>query len=493
MLLFYRLILVCIIFTQLVIAQKKIEILHADVLKYNKQIDVNRLIGNVVCKHENTLFYCDSMYLFPNQSLKAYGNIKIVSDSIHITAEYLYYDALTKVASLEKNVVCSDNQIVLKTQTLQYTTHTHIAYYSNYAEIKRQDNQLVSEKGYYYSDSKTMAFKNNVVLTNPHYKIKTDTLFYYVYTDIAHFNAPTIILMDKDYLYCEKGWYDIKNKKAYFSKNPILFSDKKKLYADSLYYNETTSEGWAFNNIRLIDSTYTHTIKGHFGKYHLDTEKAMVTQHPVMIKIQNNQDTIFLTCDTIFYEKKDSAVIARCMYHSKIFHDKFQAIAQHIIYYQKDSSIHLINSPKFWFDKNQIVSQKSTIYLKNQSVDKIVLDSNVIIVQEADTLFHNKYHQIAGKRMDIFFKNDTIRSIHVNGNAQVYYFLQNDKHQWVGLNKAKCSKIRVDFLNNEINKIVFIDNPESILIPIKKIQFEKERLPNFQWNPNLRPQRKNIP
>lgn len=159
---------------------KQIQILHADMLKYNKSMNANRLIGNVICQHENTFFYFDSAYLYPNQSLKAFGNIRIVSDSLTITAENLNYDANSKWASLENNVLCQDNQMSLKTNILQYNTTSHLAYYPNKSEIIRKNHRLTSDKGYYYSKDKILAFKNNVSLTNPDYTIKTDTLLYYV-------------------------------------------------------------------------------------------------------------------------------------------------------------------------------------------------------------------------------------------------------------------------------------------------------------------------
>ena len=491
----FKLCIFFIAFFSLIIAQpniQKIEILHADALKYNKKIDANRLLGNVVCKHENTYFYCDSAYLYPNQSLNAYGNIRIVSDSLNISANYLFYDATNRIASLEKNVICTDRQIRLQTEKLEYNTKSHIAYYPNKATITRQEHTLTSDKGFYYSDSKTLSFKSNVVLTNPDYTIKTDTLFYYTTTDIAHFNAPTIVLMKQDYLYCEKGWYDTKHKKGYFSKNPMIFSDNKKIYADSLFYDESKNIGYAFNHIRLLDPAENIIITGNYANYNMSSENAMITQHPILLKIHEQRDTIFLKSDTMFYAKKDSFAIAKCIHNAQLYHQQFQAIANDVVYSQKDFVIDLIGHPTFWFDKNQAISKHARLFLKNNTIEKIILDTNVIIIQEADTIYHNKFNQVGGRRMTMYFQNDSIKNILVEGNAQVYYFTQNEKHQWVGLNKAKCGKIRIDFANNEIEKIVFIDQPESILYPIKKIQVEKEKLPEFKWQPHLRPIKKSF-
>lgn len=492
---FLKLFIFFVTYSFFTIAQQniqKIEILHADALKYNKKIDANRLLGNVVCKHETTFFYCDSAYLYPNQSLNAFGNIRIVSDSLNITASYLFYDAITRIASLEKNVICNDPQIRLQTEKLEYNTQNHIAYYPSKANITRQEHKLTSDKGFYYSDSKTLSFKSNVVLTNPDYTIKTDTLFYYTTTDIAYFNAPTIILMKQDYLYCEKGWYDTKHKKGYFSKNPMIFSDNKKIYADSLFFDETKNIGYAFNHIRLIDPVENIIITGNYSHYNISSESAIITQHPILIKIHELKDTIFLKSDTMYYEKKDSFAIAKCIQNAQLYHQQFQAIANQVVYSQKDSVIDLIGNPTFWFNKNQAICKHARLFLKNNTIEKIMLDTNVIIIQEADTIYHNKYNQVGGRKMTIFFQNDSIKNILVEGNAQVYYFTQNENKQWIGLNKTKCGKIRIDFTNNEIEKIVFIDQPESILFPIKKIQVDKEKLPEFKWIPHLRPIKKSF-
>ncbi len=471
---------------------QKIEIVHADVLKYNKTIDANRLIGNVICKHEQTFFYCDSAYLFPNQSLKAFGKIKIQKgDSLTITAETLNYDASTKIASLEKNVNCIDRQINLKTEVLQYNTQTNISYYPNGATIIRHQHTLSSKKGYYYSSEKKLVFKENVELKNSEYTVSSDTLNYFTENDIAFFDAPTIIKMDKDYIYCEKGWYDTKNKKAFFSKNPLLVSDYKKLYADSLFYDESKELGIAIRNVKLVDTAQKTVIYGNYAEYNRKSEKALITEFPVLVKSHEKKDTLYLKGDTLYYEKKDSAVIAKSVHNAAMYHKQFQAISDYIIYTQKDSVIQLFDKPKFWFGKSQATAKQSFLFLKNQSVDKIILDTNAMIVQEADTIIHNKYNQISGRKMVVTFFRDSIKTIDVNGNAQVYYFVSNNK-KWTGLNKVKCSKIRVDFLKGELYKAVFLDHPDSQLTPMSKIQADTEKLSDFSWLPQLRPQLKDF-
>ena len=53
-----------------------------------------------------------------------------------------------------------------------------------------------------------MYFRDDVVLTNPEYKINCDTLKYNTVSRISYFLGPTILKGKDNYLYCEDGEYD---------------------------------------------------------------------------------------------------------------------------------------------------------------------------------------------------------------------------------------------------------------------------------------------
>lgn len=84
-----------------------IQIIKADVFRRVKQDstgDLNLLIGNVVMKQDNTLFYCDSAAQNVNlNQLEAFGNIHINdADSVHTYSQYLKYKGDTRIAELKK-------------------------------------------------------------------------------------------------------------------------------------------------------------------------------------------------------------------------------------------------------------------------------------------------------------------------------------------------------------------------------------------------------
>ncbi|MBA3901138.1 MAG: hypothetical protein H0X62_13185, partial [Bacteroidetes bacterium] len=78
----------------------KIELLGANSLEFDKNIEAKRLIGDVRFKHEGALMNCDSAYLYSEtNSLDAFGNVYInQGDTVHLYGDKLKYYGNTRRA-----------------------------------------------------------------------------------------------------------------------------------------------------------------------------------------------------------------------------------------------------------------------------------------------------------------------------------------------------------------------------------------------------------
>ena len=130
-----------------------IQIIKADVFRRVKQDstgDLNLLIGNVVMKQDNTLFYCDSaaQNVKLNQ-LEAFGNIHINdADSVHTYSQYLKYKGDTRIAELKKKVKLTDGKGVLTTEALEYDMNAKIGTYLNGGKVVNGESVLTSKEGF---------------------------------------------------------------------------------------------------------------------------------------------------------------------------------------------------------------------------------------------------------------------------------------------------------------------------------------------------------
>ena len=186
----------------------EIELLHAD--KFTRDPSTpegaSKLIGEVRFKHQEALMFCDSAYLYENNSLDAYGNVRIVEgDSLNIKGDSLFYEGNERLAKFRGDVVIDNKSSVLKTPFLDYFRDRNVAHYYGGGEIhSRQENiQLWSKIGHYFSDAKIFHFKGDVKMKHPDYTIDTDTMHYAPEREKTWFFGPTDIVFDSKEIYCE--------------------------------------------------------------------------------------------------------------------------------------------------------------------------------------------------------------------------------------------------------------------------------------------------
>ena len=181
-------------------AQKKTRVIlkQADDLRIDERYgpNVQRLLGNVILKHDSTWFYCDSAYLNNKvNTFDAYGHVHInVNDTLDIYGDSLNYDGKTKIGEIHENVKLVDKRATVTTDHLKFNRRTGVAYYYTGGVIVSEDNTLTSRIGHYYTRKEEFHFKDDVVLTNPDYVMNSDTLVYHTVTEEAYFNGPTTIV-----------------------------------------------------------------------------------------------------------------------------------------------------------------------------------------------------------------------------------------------------------------------------------------------------------
>jgi antitoxin component YwqK of YwqJK toxin-antitoxin module len=65
--------------------------------------------------------------------------------------------------------------------------------------------------------------------------------------------------------------------------------------------------------------------------------------------------------------------------------------------------------------------------------------------------------------------------------------MYSDEGELVGINKTICSSIKMDFNNNEIEKISFYISPDGKLKPEKLVDENLRELDGFIWRINEKP------
>jgi len=468
---------------------KSIVIKQAQSLSYDEEKnDAKILRGNVICEHEGALLYCDTAYIYEKENkMVARGNILITQgDSIRVTGENLVYDGKSKIATLQNNVKCVEKDMTLTTNLLTFDVGRSVANYYNGGTIVNKENTLVSKNGHYYSAIKEASFQFDVVLTNPDYKMNSDTLRYRIPNKTSYFLGPSIITSKTDYIYCENGWYNTDKENAAFSKNAVLVTEKQKLRGDSLYYDRTAKIGRAYRNVTLTDTSQKSIIYGNYIEYKQEKSEALVTNRALYARLME-KDTLFIAADTLYHRDIDSVdKFLNAYHHVRIYKKDLQAISDSAALNTKDSLLQLFYTPILWSQHMQATSKIMKVDIGKEQIKGFRLEGNAFLIQNADTVLNNKFNQLIGRSMQGFLKNDSIRKVIVTGNAEIIYYPKS-KNKIIGFNRTTCTEILMWMEKGEIEKVTLKPKPAGQIDPIKDVDLENAKLKGFNWQYDKRP------
>lgn len=476
--------------------RKKIELVRADYQDFSVDIhpDAQRLLGNVIMKHEDVIMHCDSAYLYDeSNSMDAFSNVHVKQgDTLDLYGDMLKYNASTRTAEVFDNIRLTDKEMILTTDYLIHNLKTDVSTYLDGGKIvsTENDNVLTSKKGDYYADTRFFFFKDSVVLENEKYIIRTDSLRFDINTEIAYFIGPTEIESDDSFIYCENGWSDTQKNISQFNKNAYIISDTQRMAGDSLYYDQNTGMGEAFQNVQITDTINDYVINGHYAIHYDSSGQSMVTERAMLTLIEGT-DSLFMHGDTLFSERDslDNHVV-HAYYGVKFFRHDLQGKCDSLTYHRADSIITMYTDPIIWSDENQISGKKITLYLKKGGLDKMFVEKESFIASLADTL---QYNQIKGNLLTGYFEEGQLYKVEVRGNGETIYYakeeVQDGPDKDIGMNKLICSDIDIHLDSNEVQKIVFIDMPDGTLFPIEQVPGGDKELKGFRWDPQFRPLR----
>lgn len=478
-------------------AQEKIKIDRADALvggKDKQGTAYQKLIGDVKLVQEDTRIYGDSVILYRDRNVtEVFGKIVRIEkgDSITITGGRLLYDGNQKLAEMRNNVVYRDPSMTLYTDYLDFDMQGNLAYYYEGGKLIDTANVLTSRRGSYHTVTHLAAFKDSVLLDNPDYDLRADTLEYNTQTQVAYTRGPTNIISNEgDKLFAQAGSeFKTTEKQSVFNLGTIE-TEAYLIRADYLFVDDIKKQYVARQNVEMVAKDNDLIITGDTAIYQRELGRATVYGHALMKRVMD-LDTLFMTADTLVSIEDSIPANERILayQHVKIFREDLQGVADSLAYHLTDSTLYFYQDPVLWSQANQINADSIRIEIRKGKIDALYTVDNSFVVSQ-DTL--NNYNQIKGRDMKASFRDGAISRVDVYGNGEsIYYILEADSLM-VGMNRILSSDIRIDFLDNALDMIRTRPKTEGSLIPPHEIEEENERLNGFEWRADRRPTRREV-
>lgn len=434
-------------------------------------------------------------------SLDAFGHVRFEQgDTLQGFGDKLFYDGNTKLARLRRHVKLvhgrlDDNPTILTTDTLNYDRAAGIAYYYSGGEVKDSLNTLTSVLGNYQPDTKQAVFSKEVVLTNPNFVLTSDTLLYNTDTKVTDIVSPTqIIYEEQTTIHSSRGWYNTDTERSMLlDRSVVEHTDGKMMTGDTIYYDKRIGFGQVLGHMEMRDSVQHATLYGQYGEMWEAENRGLATDSALMVDWSDEAHYAYIHADTLFTEElhyTDSARMdssyrrVRAHYGVRVYRDDMQMTCDSLVYLGSDSTLHLYTTPICWSENQQISADSMIVYIKNGTVDHAVGLGLALCVMH-DTL--DVFNQMSGKEITAYLTEGEVKLIDVSGNALTIYYPREEDGGYVGMNTTESSFIRSFVEDQQIRRMLFTKETTGILYPLDQIPEGGERLANFFWADEVRP------
>lgn len=475
-------------------SKEEVKLLHSDVL-YKNQRDVRAdvLVGHVKLFHDGMYLDCDSARYYKDEnSFEAYGHVKMIQgDTLTLTSDTLLYDGPMMQAHAKGRAVLTHRHTRLTTSVIDYDRLEGIGFYPTHGILYDADNVLNSDYGQYSSSASEAIFKDNVVLVNPKFELKTNELYYYSDTKMAKIVSETnIVSSDSTFVYALRGDYNTQTGQACLMDRSHIYKDMRDVVGDSLYCDEETGVSEAFGNVVLTDVENQCMLTGNYCRYEDNTGVAVATDSAVCYEF-SSPDTLYVHADTLkmitYNQKTDSVYRDLYAYHKvRMYRRDVQGVCDSLVTHELDSCTYMYGQPILWNEEQQVFGEEIRIYNNDSTIDWIHIVNQAMTIEKVDSA---SYNQVAAKEMFCYFKDGAMERNNAKGNVYLCYFMEESDGARIGMNYTETPEMNIFMKNKKVDK-VWMQTPSGTMYPPFAIPDDKRYLPSFAWFDYIRPKNK---
>jgi lipopolysaccharide export system protein LptA len=463
---------------------KKIIVENSDFADVNQTEvpDALLLTGNVRVNHDGVIMTCNKAYYFQKENyIKAFGNVQLVQgDTLFLNSKYAEYSGNVKKAFATGDAVMSSPDATLVTDTINFDRNTQEVFYNTKGTITNLKNTLVSKSGRYFVAEKKFQFLTAVTITNPTYVIKSNHLDYYSNSGHSYLLGPSTITSKANYIYTEKGFYDTKKNLAHFLNKSYIKYDDRIIKGDSLYYDRNREFASATRNVKITDSINRGIVKGNYAEIYKKQDSMFVTKRAVAVNFVEN-DSVYIHGKKLMVTGKEGNRIIRAFNNVRFYKTDMSGKCDSIHSSSKIALTKLMGNPILWNGENQITGEIMHLIGDNntQKLDSLKVLNNTFLVSK-DTL-GTGFNQVKGQNLYGKFLDGKLHDVDIIKNTEVIYYMRNDVHELIGINKNVSSKINLIFDKNAIETITFFKQVDGDIFPEKELPENARKLKGLLW------------
>jgi len=248
--------------------------------------------------------------------------------------------------------------------------------------------------------------------------------------------------------------YDGKTKSERAQGHVQLEMNDRRLTADRVTYIQESEEIFAHGNIQFTDLIERATMIGDDSYYSRAQDYGWVKGESQIVKmdtasndsmiVQGQQieawgkDQVFAVSDSVVLKK--GALKAQCQYAR---------------YNSQKEELRLENIPVLWHQNHEMKGDTITLKLKDLHFQGGTIQQHAQIFSRDSTTVN----ELKGQNITVKASDDTIRAIHVQGQATSVYHIADKESQEEGVNTVTGDYIVIYFKGDEIDRVSVESDP----------------------------------
>ncbi|MCX6155508.1 MAG: hypothetical protein NT007_15255 [Candidatus Kapabacteria bacterium] len=390
-----------------------------------------------------------------------------------------------------------------------------------YGHVKfRQGSMEVScDKAVQFIDLNKAELIGNVIVTQDTMILKSPRIFYNGNTRIAEALDSLYLIDGKTKLASSRGIYSTSSKIADFLQNVTVEDDSSLIVADRIIYQRKTRVSNAYGNVNVFgkfsnsiltgdtvynapSSNYTRAT-GSPRLFQIDTssrkDSVVMKMDKKTLLLDSSEriskltfDTLFVKCDTMELMRSYEESIFKFIGNPEIVRNSTCTKSKYAVFNKRKEYFALSGDPVIWYDSTQLYADSSIIFLHNNRLKAISSIGNAIAVSCNDSANPSRKDQLSGKKIFLFFENDSMRYISSSQEAKSLYFMDDDGEPNGG-SKIMADSIFIDFKDNKPFEISWLGGAQGDFYPENVISSSLKTyyLPNFRWS-EKKPQKSHL-
>ena len=400
-------------------------------------------------------------------------------------------------------VLTQGNVIITCNKAIQYISKNDAELIGDVV-VKQDSMTIKTSRGFYYGDERRAESDAGVQLDDKKVILTADSGEYFFNDDKAIFRSRVTLFDTASTLKSKKLTY-FKNENRAIAIGSVEIVQKDNIIdADTLEHFRDSRVTFANSNVRIKNLSNNVQI---FGDHLMDYAKqfhTVVDKNPLLVQVDTTRsrlpdslivgtDSMKINLDTLIIKSelmeayRDTINTFKAMDSVKIWRDTFASLNDYSVYLKNEEKIITYRikendrKPVLWNDQTQLSGDSITIFLKDNEVQALEVIKTAFVLSPNE-IYHNRFNQISGDKLIMYFDSGAVSRVDVNGNVYNVYYMYTDQQKPDGLTQSSAESAAISFRNKKVDQVKLYGSPKSEYYPENMVKGKEQTydLPGFK-------------